>query len=243
MNRKGTNHPLKEFYTDIHVSYDRVNHLFTFGRDRKWRKRAAAELLRSAPENILDLCTGTGDLVLEVARLVEKGVHLTGYDFNNAMLEEARKKHGALQQIDSISPVEFVEGDASHMPFEDGQFDAVGITFGIRNLMFENTAADRHLAELYRILRSGGTLVVLESSRPENRLWRFFNTLYLKMILPYLGGVVSGNLQAYKYLARSSENYYTIREMNRILEHTGFRIIRTAPLFLGSAMLVVAEKK
>ena len=129
------------------------------------------------------------------------------------------------------------------MPFENGAFDALGITFGIRNLVYKNSRADRHLSEINRVLQPGGQLVVLESSRPGNPVWRLFNTIYLRFILPYLGGLISGNLKAYQYLASSSKNYYTIKEMGAILATAGFEVSGSRSLFLGSVMLLILEKK
>lgn len=234
--------PLQDFYGDIHSSYDRVNRIFTFGRDRAWRRKAVHELLKQKPDKVLDLCTGTGDFVLETARKARKDVELVGYDFSPDMLAVAREKYKELSQHESILPVTFLEGDAGHMPFEEGRFDAMGITFGIRNLVYENSRAKQHLSEIYRVLRPGGQLVVLESSRPESPLWGLFNTIYLRFILPYLGGIISGNLKAYQYLASSSKNYYTIKEMGAILESAGFKVADSHSLFLGSVMLLIMEK-
>ena len=239
-------YPLHSFYGNIHSSYDRVNRIFTFGRDRSWRKQAARELLKSAPERVLDLCTGTGDFLLELGRQAEKslkGIRITGFDFSPEMLEEARRKLEASQGLMAGTESVFVEGDAREMPFDDGFFDSMGITFGLRNLVYENSGAPLHLQEMNRVLKAGGELVVLESSKPENRLWRFFNGIYLRLILPYLGGLISGNLKAYQYLARSSKNYYTREEMGAILAAAGFRMKRSRSLFLGSVMLLVLEKR
>jgi len=234
--------PLQSFYGDIHSTYDRINHIFTFGRDRAWRKKAVEELLRSHPGKVLDLCTGTGDFILEVARNAGSDAELTGYDFSPEMLDLARAKLRRIHQEEKLPRLTFLEGDAGDMPFEDAKFDALGITFGIRNLIYQNSKAELHLREMSRVLRPGGQLVVLESSKPENFLWRFFNTLYLRFILPYLGGLISGNLRAYKYLASSSKNYYTPKEMSSILKKAGFRDVRSKSLFLGSVMLLVMEK-
>jgi demethylmenaquinone methyltransferase/2-methoxy-6-polyprenyl-1,4-benzoquinol methylase len=242
MGKMSTSYPLREYYGDIYTSYDRVNRIFTFGRDRAWRKRAVEACLRSEPRSVLDLCTGTGDFILEVARQAQEGMPLTGYDFSAEMLELARLKNRELSDVQGIPEIEFMEGDANNMPFKDGAFDAVGITFGIRNLIYQNSHAEKHLSEIRRVLRKAGRLIVLESSKPSNIIWRFFNTLYLQFILPYLGGVISGNLNAYRYLARSSKNYYSIREMSNILKGAGFIVVESRPLFLGSVMLVVAEK-
>ena len=243
MGRTTSDYPLKDFYRDIVSSYDRVNRIFTFGRDRSWRRKAAAACLHSNPVRVLDVCTGTGDFILELARLVGEGVSLTGYDFSSAMLKEARRKHGELSAKVRLPPVDFVEGDVGLMPFGNNEFDALGITFGIRNLVYENSNASRHLSELHRVIRPGGALVILESSKPTNIIWRFFNGIYLQFILPYLGGMISGNMKAYRYLAESSKNYYSIGEMSTILEEAGFMIKKGEPLFLGSVMLVVAKKK
>jgi demethylmenaquinone methyltransferase / 2-methoxy-6-polyprenyl-1,4-benzoquinol methylase len=238
--------PLHDFYGDIHTSYDRVNRIFTFGRDRTWRREAADELLANKPARVLDLCTGTGDFILELAvQAAESGrnIELGGYDFSREMLQEAERKKGELQKRKSIPDISFKEGDAGAMPYENGHFDALGITFGLRNLVYENSNAKQHLSEIYRVLRPGGQFVVLESSRPASPLWTVFNSIYLRFFLPYLGGLISGNLKAYKYLANSSKNYYSIREMEMILESAGFQSIRSRALFLGSVMLLVLEKK
>lgn len=242
MANKREDFPLQDYYKDIYQTYDRVNRIFTFGRDRTWRKKAAAECLAFEPTKVLDLCTGTGDFVLELAAMSEKDVTFTGYDFSPAMLDLARKKCKELSAGSQLAAIEFIEGEVAHMPFEEGRFDAIGITFGIRNLVYKNSQASRHLSEMKRVLRPGGILVILESSRPANFLWRIFNSLYLQLILPYLGGIISGNLKAYRYLARSSKNYYSITEMGTILEEAGFKFRKGKPLFLGSVMLVIAEK-
>ena len=264
--KENKDYPLKDFYKKIYGRYDLVNRIFTFGQDRNWRKKAVEECLGNKPRQVLDICTGTGDLVLEMAEKAEQkrastvensanvaargkdltakgplekdAIHLTGYDFSPEMLEEARKK-----AADAGQKIEFIEGNVAEMPFADNRFDTAGITFGIRNLIYENSNADRHLAEIHRVLRMNGRLVVLESSRPDSRIWRFVNGIYLQFILPWLGGLISGNLKAYRYLAKSSKNYYSRKEMAGILERAGFRVIRSRPLFLGSVMLLVAEKQ
>ncbi len=241
MSKPTSNHPLQDFYADIYPTYDLVNRIFTFGRDRSWRKKAVKACLLNRPDSVLDVCTGTGDFILEVARRAEPGLSLSGYDFSEDMLNEARRKQEELLGTD-LPPINFMQGDVGQMPFEDDSFGAMGITFGIRNLVYENSNATKHLAELKRVLKKGGRFVVLESSKPGNMVWRVFNNIYLRMILPYLGGLISGNLKAYRYLAKSSRNYYTISEMSGILEGAGFKMVKGESLFLGSVMLVVAEK-
>jgi demethylmenaquinone methyltransferase/2-methoxy-6-polyprenyl-1,4-benzoquinol methylase len=111
--------PLQSFYGDIHSTYDRVNRIFTFGQDKVWRSKAVAELLGRQPHSVLDLCTGTGDFILETARKAEKGAELKGLDFSPAMLEIAREKYHRLSGHETVVPVEFLEGDAGKMPFSE----------------------------------------------------------------------------------------------------------------------------
>jgi demethylmenaquinone methyltransferase/2-methoxy-6-polyprenyl-1,4-benzoquinol methylase len=242
MGRTRSDFPLKEYYSEIFGTYDRVNRIFTFGRDTYWRRMAARVCLEREPRSVLDVCTGTGDFLFELARQAGQEIKLTGYDFSDQMLDVARKKEREFGKKRVSIPISFIQGDVADMPFADEEYDAIGITFGLRNLVYQNSSADRHLEEMNRVLGKGGALVILESSRPSNAIWRIFNTLYLRLILPYLGGLISGNLGAYRYLAESSRNYYSIGEMSVILERAGFRVEQTRPLFLGSVMLVVAEK-
>lgn len=245
---KGTqkDFPLHSFYGDIYSTYDRVNRVFTFGRDKSWRRKAARELLKAEPDRVLDLCTGTGDFALELARQssrLSNVPEVTGFDFSSDMLMEARRKQEKIQKKKRQAEISFKEGDAATMPFEDGLFDSMGITFGIRNLVYENSNATKHLSEMKRVLRPGGQLVILESCKPDSQLWRGFNNFFLRFILPYLGGLISGNLKAYQYLANSSKNYYTIEEMGKILDVAGFKMIRSRSLVMGSVMLLVLEKR
>lgn len=235
-------HPLQDFYSTIYSTYDKVNRIFTFGRDRAWRRKVARLALEHRPSRVLDVCTGTGDFILEVARQASgRGPvpELEGYDQNREMLQLAREK--ALDLAAEAS-IRFTEGPVAQLPYDSDRFDVLGITFGIRNLLFENSQAETHLSELVRVLRPGGRLLILESSRPANPLWRLFNNIYLRFVLPYLGGLFSGNLNAYRYLARSSKNYYSRSEMAEILQGAGLKLVADRPLFLGSVMMVEAEK-
>jgi demethylmenaquinone methyltransferase / 2-methoxy-6-polyprenyl-1,4-benzoquinol methylase len=232
------NYPLHTFYKDIYSKYDLVNRIFTFGQDKSWRKKAVAKCLENSPSKILDVCTGTGDLILEIADKADNEVKLSGYDFSVEMLQIAREKASKTE-----AQVDFLEGNVASMPYEDNSFDAAGISFGLRNLIYQNSDADKHLGEIHRVIKKGGRFVILESSKPGNPIWRFFNGIYLQLVLPYLGGIISGNLKAYKYLASSSKNYYTREQMSEILLRAGFNIESSKSLFLGSVMLMVVNKE
>lgn len=238
MAEEKQNFPLNDYYKDIYEKYDLVNRVFTFGRDANWRKEAVVHCLENSPSRVLDVCTGTGDLILEISRASKEKISLYGYDFTSEMLHIAQEKADK-----AGAEIQFVEGNVASMPFSSKTFDSAGISFGLRNLVYENSNADQHLAEINRVLKDGGRFVVLESSKPGNSIWRFINGIYLRFILPYLGGIISGNIKAYRYLAKSSKNYYTREEMGRILEKSKFKVVSSRSLFLGSVMLMVAEKK
>lgn len=233
-----SNYPLKDYYKEIYVSYDKVNRLFTFGQDKSWRRKAIDEILAQEPKAILDVCTGTGDLILETAKRTSTNVALHGYDFSPEMLSLAEKKSNGLSNVPA-----FKQGDVAQMPYQESTFDVAGISFGIRNLIYKNSNAKKHIEEIYRVLKPGGRLVILESSKPSNAVWELLNRIYLLTILPLIGGITSGNFKAYRYLGKSSRDYFTKEQMGDFLHPFGFKRVLAKSLFLGSVMLIVVEKQ
>lgn len=232
-------YPLHDYYSRIYNRYDLVNRLFTFGLDEKWRRAAAAECLEPRPEKVLDLCCGTGDMAMAVSRASGGSAQVTGLDFNVSMLGAAREK-ASQQKMDGI---EFVEGSAAAMPFADGAFDCLTIGFGFRNLIYDNDNARRHLGEMERVLKPGARLVVLESSVPACPLVRPFFKAYLKLVLVPLGGIVTGDWKAFRYLVRSTLGFYRAAELKDLLEEEGFDFVSIRTFLLGSANLIVARKR
>jgi demethylmenaquinone methyltransferase / 2-methoxy-6-polyprenyl-1,4-benzoquinol methylase len=235
-NSKG--HPLTKYYSVIFRRYDLINHLFTFGLDRKWRRLAAHECLKSSPSAIIDLCCGTGDLTLEIYERSELKAKIFGYDFNKSMLQVARKKAAKKGFID----IQFIQGDVASMPFSNGEFDCATIAFGFRNLTYENPSQQKYLAEINRVIKTGGKLVILESAVPSYALIRFFYKIYLRCFLIPIGGLISGDWKAYSYLARSSANYFNVDELKEILFLQGFDIAQKRTFLLGAASLLSAIK-
>lgn len=231
-------HPLTNYYSVIYRKYDLINRMFTFGLDRKWRKRAAIECLKSFPSDIIDLCCGTGDMAIEICRLTNEKIRISGYDFSESMLKVAREKASKI----GYSQINFIQGDVANMPYSDREFDCAAIAFGFRNLTYENPAAHENLKEISRIIKTGGKLVILESAVPTNKLILFFYTIYLRCFLIPLGGLISGDWKAYNYLARSSANFYTPNEIKEILNHHGFKIQFRTTFLLGAASLIAAIK-
>jgi demethylmenaquinone methyltransferase/2-methoxy-6-polyprenyl-1,4-benzoquinol methylase len=225
---------IRRMFGAIAPSYDRANHLLSLSIDRYWRRltcRSLAPLLPADPM-ILDLCAGTGDLTLQLARLGT----VVGCDFSHPMLVLGLEKSRRARH--SGEHIRFVEGDALRLPFLSGSFDAVTIAFGLRNL----EDYDQGLREILRVLRRGGTLAVLEFSLPRIPVFREVYLFYFLHLLPRLGGWISGDGQAYSYLSRSVREFLEPKELERLLQEVGFSGIRHRLISGGVAALHLAQK-
>ena len=229
--------PLHKMFSKVPDRYDLINHLATLGLDVGWRKRAVAMCLRGEPGAVLDLCTGTGDLIAMLAGAASPEVRLVAGDFVSPMLEEARAK---LRRKGRADRVELARMDAAALPFANGALDAVTISFGFRNLTYKNPGRDRHLAELRRVLRPGGRLVVVESSRPPNKAMGAMSRLFMRGFVAPVGGLVSGQRAAYRYLVSSMLDFYTAEEVCELLRGAGFASVEFDRLFGGVAAVHVA---
>lgn len=230
--------PLQKMFMDVPPSYDFLNRLLTFRMDEVWRKKAAFVILSGAPERVLDLCTGTGDLALRLQRNAGKETVVFALDYSEPMLNQARKKASKK----NLSNENFFHGDAASMPFSDEYFDRVGIAFAFRNLTYKNPDTDKFLAEIVRVLKPGGLFVAVETSQPGNALWRSLYHFYLRYITAPLGGLISGHRGAYKYLSWSAINYYTSAELKMILLEAGFSSVEYKNFMGGVAGLWIGKK-
>jgi demethylmenaquinone methyltransferase/2-methoxy-6-polyprenyl-1,4-benzoquinol methylase len=226
-------------FTAVPPCYDLVNRIVTLGLDKHWRRLAAQTCLEDKPQRILDLGCGTGDLSINIARLVEKDIEITGLDYSQPMLEKARQK---ADKVGVGKLAHFIHGDATRLPFSDAHFDCVGISFAFRNLTYKNPLGPPHLAEVKRVLKNGGRYVIVESSQPENQLIRALFHLYLRAFVAPVGILLSGNKGAYRYLAESARRFYSPREVREMLLAAGFRDVNYRPLLFGAAGLHVALK-
>ena len=231
--------PLHRMFTAVPPRYDLVNHVITLGLDSCWRRKAAGECLSSHPGKVLDLGCGTGDLIIAIARMSTDNVEMAGTDYSQPMLEIADRKAKRLAPAKSIS---FILGDAADLPFPDGHFDCAGISFAFRNLTYKNPSAKRHLAEVCRVLKEGGRFVIVETSQPESRFIRTIYHLYLRWFVFWPGYLISGNKEAYHYLAESASRFYNSGEVKEMLLSAGFSRVSFRPLLFGAVGMHVATK-
>ncbi len=231
--------PLHSMFTAVPPCYDLVNRIVTLGMDKRWRRLAAQACIEVKPRRVLDIGCGTGDLTINVARLAIKDTEVIGLDYSPPMLEKARQK---AEKAGVGKKVRFFEGEASHLPFPNASFDVTAISFAFRNLTYKNPECLPHLAEVLRVLKTGGRYVIVESSQPENGFIRACFHLYLRAFVMPVGIILSGNKGAYRYLAESARRYYSPREIRDLLLKAGFREVRYRPLFFGAAGIHVALK-
>jgi demethylmenaquinone methyltransferase/2-methoxy-6-polyprenyl-1,4-benzoquinol methylase len=204
---------VQEMFAGIAHRYDFLNHLLSASIDRYWRRlavRKIQELMRSGPPRVcLDVCSGTGDLALDLHRRF--GCDVVASDFCHPMLTRATAKFAG-------APVRNVEADALNLPFRDCSFDALTIGFGLRNL--EDPI--RGLSEMHRVLRPGGALVILEFSKPVVPVFKHVFSFYFRRVLPRLGAVISGDGNAYQYLPESVRKFPEQDGLLHLLRSAGF---------------------
>ena len=204
--------------------YDALNSVMTAGLHHRWRERAAAQTGLGPGEAALDVCCGTGDLALELSKLIAPGGHVVGCDFSEPMLDLARDK-AAERGVDGVR---FEWADALQLPYDGERFDAVTVGFGVRNL----ADLDRGLREMARVLKPGGRLVILEITQPTRPPLSFFFSLWFDRIVPLLGAL-SSNPEAYSYLPESVRSFPSPRGLAEKMDDAGFKGIRYTVLAGG----------
>ena len=205
---------VQSMFDRIAGRYDLLNRIMTMGIDKRWRKIAVRECRVGPGVDTLDVCCGTGDLSFLLAEAGARRV--VGLDFSANMLEQARIRGG--KTSGPGSRVEFIQGDAMDLPFADNSFDVVTVGFGVRNV----EDLDQSLREFARVLRPGGRLGCLEITRPESRPAAAFHTVWFHKVVPVVGGVVSGDKDAYSYLPESTLTFPQPRDLADRFEAAGF---------------------
>ncbi|MEO0527851.1 MAG: bifunctional demethylmenaquinone methyltransferase/2-methoxy-6-polyprenyl-1,4-benzoquinol methylase UbiE [Bacteroidota bacterium] len=232
-SKLGKKEQVTKMFDTISTNYDSLNRVISFGIDVKWRKRVVAILKQKKPNTILDIATGTGDLAIN---LVDTGAkEIVGLDISPGMLEVGKRK---VIEKELDETIKMVVGDSEKLPFDDAVFDAVTVAFGVRN--FETL--EKGLAEIYRVLKTSGTLVVLETSVPTKTPFKQGYRLYCSTILPAIGKLFSKDRSAYMYLSESAAVFPHGADFNNILGKIGFIAMENKPQTFGVASIYVATK-
>jgi len=232
-DRSGKKEQVARMFDSISGNYDFLNHFLSLGIDIRWRKKAVKLLALGHPKLILDVATGTGDFAVETLKLNPDKV--IGIDISEGMLEVGRKKMKARGLDDRI---ELISGDSENLPFEENKFDAVVVAFGVRN--FENL--EKGLAEMHRVLKPGGRMVVLEFSKPRSFPFKQLYHFYFTYILPKIGKVVSRDPAAYTYLPESVQAFPDGDSFISILDRLGFKNTICKSLTFGISSLYIGVK-
>ncbi len=220
---------VQDAFAKIARRYVITNHVLSLGTDILWRRKVARIVRELAPRKLLDLATGTGDLAAEIAKK-NPGIAITGADFSAPMLEVARQRN--------VPGLELIQADAMHLPFDEGAYDAVTAAFGLRNMASWPDA----VREMARVTRPGGALIILDFSLPRFALLRGPYRFYLHKIMPRIAGWITGQYEAYAYLAGSIEKFPSGDAMCEMLTSNGYTKARAIPVSLGIASIYVAEK-
>ena len=220
-------------FDDISPKYDFLNHFLSFGIDKLWRRKLVKMLGNHNPESVLDVATGTGDLAIAIAGL--KPRKIVGIDISGKMLDVGRKKITGLGLDDLIT---LRVADAEKIPFSDNSFHAITVAFGVRNYGDLRLG----LAEMRRVLRPGGVMMILEFSHPRTFPMKQLYGIYSRYIIPLLGRTVSKNSQAYQYLPDSVAAFPSGDDFVAILNETGLKNARYITLSNGIASIYTAEK-
>jgi demethylmenaquinone methyltransferase/2-methoxy-6-polyprenyl-1,4-benzoquinol methylase len=223
------------FYDGIYHFYSEANSLLTLGLDRCWRARAAraAKELAPAAGTVLDVCCGTGDFSLSLKKAFGPELRLTCADLSGPMLDTARTRvHGA----------SFVQAEAKSLPFSDGSFDLVTISFATRNLNIDEEKLLAALREFRRVLKPGGLFLNLETTRPGNPALWFFMRLYVKTLIALLNLLTPKSRNSYLFLRNTILNFYSAAEFSALLAAAGFNSPSSVILFPGAVALHTARK-
>lgn len=232
---------ISAMFNRIAPRYDRLNHILSLNIDRLWRKKSAAFLLGRGANTVLDIACGTGDSTIGIYR---KGMEVTGADIAEKMVEVARAKTARLKPRlrpgtgQALPLPRYVIASAEALPFPEASFDAVSISFGIRN--FDRRA--HCLNEIFRVIRPGGCVAILEFAKPRNRLIRSAYNLYFNRILPVIGRIASRDPRAYAYLAESVEQFPRYEDFCSEIRAAGFTQAGYRTFTAGIAVLYTGFK-
>jgi demethylmenaquinone methyltransferase/2-methoxy-6-polyprenyl-1,4-benzoquinol methylase len=221
-----------KMFDAISKNYDGLNRVISLGIDVTWRKKVVEIVGKNNPKQILDIATGTGDLALMMAALHPEKI--IGLDISKGMLAIGKQK---IAKVNLSDKIEMVVGDSEEMPFDDNSFDAITVSFGVRN--FANL--DKGIKEIARVLKPTGVLVILETSNPMKFPFKQGYKLYTHLFLPIIGKLFSKDKVAYSYLSESANSFPFGEAFNNILQKNGFTSTEDKPVTFGVATIYTAR--
>lgn len=230
---EGKKEQVEQMFDNIAHRYDFLNHLLSAGIDNLWRRKAIKHIATFKPKVIMDMATGTGDFAIDAANMIPLE-RLVALDLSEEMLVIGRKKI----KKPAHRIIEFVKGDSENLNFESDTFDAMTAGFGVRN--FENL--EKGLQEMYRVMKPGAPLVILEPSTPDNKFIRAIFNIYFKGVMPLIGRLFSKDHRAYTYLPESVEAFPKGAAFTSILKKVGFKNAKHQALTLGVCAMYLCEK-
>src|SRR5882724_6945924 len=239
-NETDASRKVREMFTQIAPRYDLLNHILSLQMDRMWRARTAKILrpiLDRDDAKVLDLCCGTGDLAFALSR--RGNARVWGADFAHTMLVRARAKAAEASMENGARAIPFVESDALRLPFADGAFDLVTAAFGFRNL----ANYEAGLLEIRRVLKTGGTIAILEFAEPKPGWFGDLYRWYFRSVLPRIGAVISGDKAAYSYLPKSVARFFQPAELKELMLGNGFESVEARVWTGGTVALHTGLKK
>jgi demethylmenaquinone methyltransferase/2-methoxy-6-polyprenyl-1,4-benzoquinol methylase len=234
-NQSSKKEEVEQMFDNIAHKYDFLNHFFSLGIDILWRKKAIRLIQKSNPKQILDVATGTGDFAILTAKQYADVDAITGIDISEGMLEVGRKK---VQEKNLQQKISFKKADSESLPYADASFDAVTVAFGVRN--FENL--ELGITEMYRVLRPGGVIAIIEFSKPKQFPIKQLFGFYFKWIMPTIGNWLSKDSRAYTYLPESVDAFPEGQAFKSILSKIGFSKVQIISLSGGIASIYFATK-
>lgn len=224
---------IEKMFDSISFEYDLINGIMTFNNHKRWKKNILKLSKKLNPKKALDIATGTADIAINLGTISECNV--IGVDISEKMLNVGRKKV-IEKKLDKSVVLE--TGDAENLKYDDDYFDLITIGFGVRN--FQDL--ERGLTESYRVLNNEGTLIILETSVPENKVIRFFYSLFTRTYIPLMARLFSGDTSAYRYLLDSAEKFPCGEDFANILKSVGFKKVFIKPKLFGSSTIYIASK-
>lgn len=224
-----------DLFTRVAPHYDQMNNLISLGTQKSWRKRFLKELKVAPGDFALDLCCGTGDITIALAKQVGPSGNVIGLDFNQEMLDLAEQK---IRQQNLQKEIQLKQGDAMHLPYPDQSFDIVTIGFGLRNV----PDANQVLKEIYRVLKPTGKVGVLETSQPTNLLIKLGWKSYFRLF-PSFAKLLGANASDYQYLSHTTAEFVSAQHLKEMLVKNGFKNVQVNKLNLGAGAIHIGIKK